>query len=1013
MLMIVLALLCSDTQAQAAPDDTPRYELSVKIDMQAGRILGTARIALPVEREILVRTDWITPIRISVDHKELGDFKGDTVRAKGSVYIEYTAAFPNDGPDGTSPQNAGVIAGGAITPDGASLTAGWYPQIINAGNIYYTLSATVPQGFTAVSEADRIGTQEGPVNIKHSFEFPYPRAGVSLAAARYEVHSGRVGDVEVLAYVMPEDASLAEPYIQSAGQFIERYSALLGPYPYKRFAVVQNFLQSGYSMPTFTLIGGSVMRLPFIRETSLGHEVLHQWLGNYVYAREEGGGWVEGLVTYLADHQYETDKSEGWRYRRSVLTDYEAYVRPDNDIPLAEFRERKDYATRAVGYGKAAMVFHMLKAHIGDDAFLGMLKGLVLNWKLRPASWDDIRQLAEKSWGDGRDLRWFFDQWVGRKGVPELEIGDMRVIYRKGAVPTIEFDVHQGSGGEIYRLRIPVVITTEGGVRISRLIEVQKAREHIALPVSSDMPVDISLDPDYDVMRRLSPGEYAPVIARLAGDARKILVLPAGVDDKADNKYDPLKRTLTEAGFEVRQDSEIKDEDVRGSSLLLADASGPTAMRLFARSPMKGYAPDEIAIEVFDHPIAPDEHVVAVIGGNITAEGISAISGKLLHYGRYTSLVFKDGMNKSKTMAALQRGLLVGLTDQVVGVRPDSAKGLGQIINDIKQRPVLYVGEGHTNYEDHRVQLEVIRRLHEEGRPLAIGMEMFQTPYQTPLDDYISGKTDEPDFLRGTEYFKRWGYDYNLYREVLFYARAHDIPVVALNVKREIITKVSSGGLDALSPEERKLLPPDMDMSDAGYRARLKEIYDMHREQGSGSQSFENFYQSQVIWDEVMAASLAEYMSLNPERQMVVLCGQGHVEFGSGLPRRAYRRNGKPYAILINAARETMDTGMADYVIFARPVNPPFTARLMVYLKEAPQGGEGLEVTDFPQDSISQQAGMQKKDVIISIDGQQLKSVDDLKMALLDKMPDDKVRIKLLRKRFLFGPEEVEIEVTF
>ena len=117
-------------------------------------------------------------------------------------------------------------------------------------------------------------------------------------------------------------------------------------------------------------------------------------------------------------------------------------------------------------------------------------------------------------------------------------------------------------------------------------------------------------------------------------------------------------------------------------------------------------------------------------------------------------------------------------------------------------------------------------------------MEMFQRPFQKTLDEYISGSIDEREFLKKSEYFKRWGFDYNLYKPILDFARAEKIPVVALNLRREITDKVSKTGMDSLTDDERKDVPEQMDFSDKEYRDRLRQVFDQHAEQANGTSIF-------------------------------------------------------------------------------------------------------------------------------------------------------------------------------
>ena len=153
------------------------------------------------------------------------------------------------------------------------------------------------------------------------------------------------------------------------------------------------------------------------------------------------------------------------------------------------------------------------------------------------------------------------------------------------------------------------------------------------------------------------------------------------------------------------------------------------------------------------------------------------------------------------------------------------------------------------------------------------GMEMFQNQFQDALDEYVSGTIDEKEFLKKSEYFKRWGMDYGLYREILLYARQYGLPVIGLNISRDLVARVSQSGLLALSDEERAELPEFMDLTDNKYRKRLKKLFEEHN--SSGLINFDFFFQAQVLWDESMAQNLNNFIKdngSNKETKEKILC---------------------------------------------------------------------------------------------------------------------------------------------
>ena len=345
--------------------------------------------------------------------------------------------------------------------------------------------------------------------------------------------------------------------------------------------------------------------------------------------------------------------------------------------------------------------------------------------------------------------------------------------------------------------------------------------------------------------------------------------------------------------------------------------------------------------------------------------------------------------------------------EKAAGVEISTLKTLPDIMAHEAGKKIIYVGETHNLFPDHVMELEIIKNLHEKGRAFAIGMEMFQRPFQKALDDYVEGKIDEAEFLKGTEYFKRWGFDYHLYRPILLYARSENIPVIALNIPQEIVDKVFRGGLDSLSEEEKKSVPSQMDFSDEAYKERLKKIFLEHRDvENFKTSSFDSFYQAQILWDETMAESVDQFLRTHPHDQMIALAGNGHLAYGSGIPKRTARRNGYDYAIILNNA--DLENGIADFVLFPRPIPGVTSPMLMVFLRE--EAGK-VEVAGFPQESTSEKAGIKVGDIILAIDHTPVRTIDDVKIDLLDRKKGEKVRVRVLRKGLL-GGRQINFDVV-
>jgi uncharacterized iron-regulated protein len=216
----------------------------------------------------------------------------------------------------------------------------------------------------------------------------------------------------------------------------------------------------------------------------------------------------------------------------------------------------------------------------------------------------------------------------------------------------------------------------------------------------------------------------------------------------------------------------------------------------------------------------------------------------------------------------------------------------GQMIDRLLEADLVCIGETHDSEPHHRMQLQILKALYACDESLGVGMEMFQRPFQKAIDDYFAGKGTEEEFLKATEYEKRWGFAWSLYRPIVEFARRNGIPLAALNARKELTARISKVGFDGLTDEEKKELG-DVDLQVKEHRAHwFEKLGKMHGARTPTDEQKERSYQVMTTWDEVMGRSAAEFQQSRKLRRMVVLAGSGHVDLGFGIAGRAVKRTG-------------------------------------------------------------------------------------------------------------------------
>lgn len=332
---------------------------------------------------------------------------------------------------------------------------------------------------------------------------------------------------------------------------------------------------------------------------------------------------------------------------------------------------------------------------------------------------------------------------------------------------------------------------------------------------------------------------------------------------------------------------------------------------------------------------------------------------------------------------------------------------LDQLLPRLLEQRVIYVGENHTEMSHHLQQLEVIRQLHAQDPRLAIGMEMFQLQVQNALDRYIAGEISQKQLLLDTEWYRRWGYDFLLYKPILDFARDQGIPVVALNVPSEMLDLVREKGFAGLTETQRAQLSEQLDDSDEAYRKRLRSVFSHHSDSGR-SADFRRFFEVQLTWDETMGKRVADFLKANPDHRMVVLAGSGHLAWRSGIPARVKRRTGEAGLVLL-AAQPPLLPGMADFAFQITPVANPRSGLLNVALEDSENGPL---ITQVMADGAAARAGLETHDRILAINGERSPDINHVKVLLLEHQPGDAVELEIQRKGFWGGLSSKTIQVV-
>jgi uncharacterized iron-regulated protein len=315
----------------------------------------------------------------------------------------------------------------------------------------------------------------------------------------------------------------------------------------------------------------------------------------------------------------------------------------------------------------------------------------------------------------------------------------------------------------------------------------------------------------------------------------------------------------------------------------------------------------------------------------------------------------------------------------------------GTLPGRLRATHLLLLGESHTSVESHRVQLQVLAALARSGRRVLIGLEMFPYPEQPSLEAWNDGRWDDDEFVTRSRWYEHWGYHWAYYRDLFRFARAHQMPLYAINAPRDLVTAVRQKGLASLPADQAAHLPPRVDVDSAEHMTFFKASFgdDDSLHGGMSDAAWTSMLSAQATWDATMAWNAVQQLRRADAADaiMVVLVGSGHVAYGLGIERqaRAWFDGGvaSVIAVPLSDDKGPIPAVRASYATYVIGVpREPFSAWPSLGLSTRAAADGAREVIDVEKDTPAAHVGLKVGDVILELDGVRIDSRERLSRAM-------------------------------
>jgi aminopeptidase N len=301
-------------------------------------------------------------------------------------------------------------------------------------------------------------------------------------------------------YVVPELADYPPGPFKKAGDIVELFARTVAPFPYEKLAHVQSFTRyGGMENASAIFYANDLFEYRSNDAGIIAHETAHQWFGDAVTPRSWGHLWLsEGFATYF--EQLWVQSSEGTdafrkgmkRLRNEIARSSVTYARPVIDTLQTDPMQ----LLNTNSYQKGAWTLHMIRSMLGDSLFFAGIRTYYAHHRHGTATTDDLCDSFEQV--THLKLRWFFDQWLRRPGLPELSVG----WSYDDAQHRVVIDISQSQRIPAYHFNLTIEVHTADAKVHNVIIDVPAVQStKVQLPLEFDSkPEQLVFDPQVDLL---------------------------------------------------------------------------------------------------------------------------------------------------------------------------------------------------------------------------------------------------------------------------------------------------------------------------------------------------------------------------------------------------------------------------------------------------------------------------------------------------------------------------------